>query len=221
MSTKLMLETGSKWIMVGDSISDCDRARPYGEGLFEGIGRSYVGMVDALLKVHYSKEKIRVINMGCGGDTSADLLKRWKSDVLDLRPDWVSILIGANDVWRQFDSPLLVEQHVTVEEYEHNVKQMIEQTLPMVNGILLITPYYMEPNRKDKMRARMDMYGDVIRKLSSEYNLPYVNLQEAFDVALQEGHANKFSWDRIHPNQAGHMLIATTILNAIGFEWNK
>ncbi|MFN8378973.1 MAG: GDSL-type esterase/lipase family protein [Anaerolineae bacterium] len=47
-----------------------------------------------------------VINMGVGGNTVRDLAARWESDVTALNPDWLSICIGINDVWRQFDARL-------------------------------------------------------------------------------------------------------------------
>ena len=62
-------------------------------------------MVDALLGAVYPERMIRVINMGVSGNTTRDLKARWQTDVLDLKPDWLSIMIGANDVWRQYDSP--------------------------------------------------------------------------------------------------------------------
>lgn len=219
MQKELMIDSGCKWVMIGDSISDCERARPYGEGLFEGIGKSYVGLVDALLKVTYPEKKIRIINMGNSGDNIRDLKNRWQTDVIDLKPDWVSILIGANDVWRQFDSPLLKEQHILPEEYEGILEELICRTLPLVKGIMLFAPYYMELNREDAMRKRMDEYNGIVRKLAKRYELPCVDLQEVFCKALQDGHPNQFSWDRVHPNLAGQMLIAKAVLNRIGFEW--
>ena len=45
----LLFQPGSKIVCIGDSITDFDRARPYGEGLNGGIGRSYVAIVDGLL----------------------------------------------------------------------------------------------------------------------------------------------------------------------------
>jgi len=40
------------------------------------------------------------------------LLQRFDSDVVALNPDWVSICIGINDVWRQFDSPAIPDGQV-------------------------------------------------------------------------------------------------------------
>ena len=46
--------------------------------------------------------------------------------MIDLKPDWVSICIGINDVWRQFDCPAITDSHVYPDEYEANVEKMIE-----------------------------------------------------------------------------------------------
>ena len=54
-------------------------------------------MVDALLGAVYPERLIRVINMGVSGNTTRDLKARWQRDVLDLKPDWLSIMIGANE----------------------------------------------------------------------------------------------------------------------------
>src|SRR5947209_545163 len=120
--------------MIGDSITDCDRARPVGEGLFGAQGRGYVANVDALLGAVYPERRIRVVNMGISGNTTRDLKARWQTDVLDLSPDWLSIMIGDNDVWRQFDSPWQTEQHVYLEEYEASLNHLVEQTAGRVKG---------------------------------------------------------------------------------------
>src|SRR3954452_17883523 len=98
----LRIQPNSKLLMIGDSITDCERARPVGEGLFAALGKGYVSLVDALLGATYPEREIRVVNMGSSGNTVRDLKSRWRTDVLDLRPDWLSMMIGINDVWRQF-----------------------------------------------------------------------------------------------------------------------
>ncbi|MFP3153491.1 SGNH/GDSL hydrolase family protein [Lachnospiraceae bacterium ZAX-1] len=218
--SKLVIGKESKWVMIGDSITDCERARPYGEGLFAGIGTGYVALVDALLQVNDPDKKIRIINMGNSGDTVRELKARWQKDVLDLKPDWTSILIGINDVWRQFDSPLQTESHVYVEEYKESLEYLVKTTLEQGSCVLMITPYYMEPNTNDLMRKTMDMYGAAVKEIAHKYKLPVVDLQASFDQALTIGHGNRFAWDRVHPNMHGHMLIAKKILDQINFEWD-
>ena len=91
-------------VFAGDSVTDMESAQPVGEGLFENVGKSYVRIVENMLAAFYPEVYLRVTNSGIGGNTSRDLLQRFDRDVVSLKPDWVSICIGINDVWRQFDS---------------------------------------------------------------------------------------------------------------------
>ncbi len=101
----MKIKPGSKLVMIGDSVTDCERARPVGEGLFGAVGKGYVSLVDALLSSTYPAHGIRVINVGSSGDQVRNLLARWQTDVIDKKPDWLSIMIGINDVWRQAGGP--------------------------------------------------------------------------------------------------------------------
>jgi len=83
--------------------------------------------------------------------------------------------------------------------------------------MILCTPYYLEPNRADAMRADMDRYGDVCRKLADEHGLILADFQAAFDKALRYIYPSTFTWDRIHPNMSGHMVMAKAFLEAVGF----
>ena len=140
--TELRIQTGEKLVMIGDSITDVGRARPIGEGRADdALGRGYVMMVDALLGAVYPERMIRVINMGVSGNTTRDLKARWQTDVLELKPAWLSIMIGANDVWRQFDSPKQSERHVLLDEYERNLVELVSSTQPVVKGLVLMAPY--------------------------------------------------------------------------------
>lgn len=214
----MVFEKGSKILFIGDSISDFDRKRPVGEGLFNAWGTSYVADVGAMLGCMYPEMHYRVVNMGISGNQARDLEARWQTDVMDQHPDWVSVLIGINDVWRQFDSPEMKEEHVSPEDFEACYERLITRTLPHVKSMVLMTPYFMEPNRQDPMRARMDEYGAIVKKLADKYHLIFVDLQAGWDKLFQHMHPCSIAWDRIHPNQTGHMYIAKQFLNAVGFE---
>ncbi len=215
----MKLDKHSKLVMIGDSITDVGRAQPAGEGLFDALGRGYVSLVDALLGAAYPAHGIRVVNMGTSGNTVRDLEARWQSDVLDKRPDWLSVMIGANDVWRQFDSPRQTEDHVLPDEYERTLDSLIALTRPLVKNIVLLTPFYIEPNRADAMRARMDEYGATVRRLSEKHGTLFVDTQAAFDAVLTAYYPATLAWDRVHPNQTGHMVIARAFLAAIDFDY--
>lgn len=214
----MIFEKGNKILFIGDSISDYDRARPVGEGLFDAWGKSYVANVGALLGCTYPELHLRIVNMGIGGNQVRDLEARWQTDVMDQHPDWVSVLIGINDVWRQFDSPTIPESHVSEASFRDTYERLIQRTLPTVRGMILMTPYFMEPNRLDPMRAKMDAYGAIVRELAEKYGLIFVDLQAAWDRLFEHMHPCAIAWDRIHPNQIGCMYIARQFLAAVGFD---
>ena len=215
----MLIGNNSKLVMIGDSITDAGRARPSGEGLFDAIGKGYVGNVDALLGATYPGHGIRIINMGTSGNTVRDLKTRWQTDVLDFKPDWLSIMIGTNDVWRQFDIPRQKETHVYPEEYEQTLDELVTRTKPSLKGLILMTPFYIEANRQDAMRAQMDRYGAIVKKLAAKHEAVFVDTQAAFDKALEHYYAATLAWDRVHPNQIGTMILACAFLNAVGFKW--
>lgn len=215
----MMIESGGKLVMIGDSVTDCGRARPVGEGLFEALGKGYVSLVDALLQATKPEKKIRVVNMGTSGNTVRDLKARWQTDVIDIAPDWLSIMIGINDVWRQFDTPLQTEWSVPLNEYTETLDELVAQTLPTVKGMVLMAPYFIESNQSDAMRKRMDQYGAAVKAIGKKYNVITVDTQAAFDEALAHMHPMSLAWDRVHPNQIGHMVIARAFLTAVGYRW--
>ena len=212
----MLFEKNDTVLFIGDSISDYERAKPVGEGLFNAWGRSYVADAASLLCCMYPELNLRIKNMGIGGNQIRHLDARWQTDVLDQKPDWVSVLIGINDVWRQFDSPAMTESHVPLDEFEATYERLVEATLPHVKGMILMTPYFMEPNRQDAMRARMDEYGQAVRRVAEKYHLCFVDLQAAWDRLFQYMHPCNIAWDRIHPNQVGCMYIAKQFLKAVG-----
>ncbi len=212
----MKLAPHSKLVLIGDSITDCERARPIGEGLFGAVGKGYVAQLEGLLGAIHPAHAIRLVNMGTSGHTVLDLKKRWQTDVFDLKPDWLSIMIGVNDVWRQFDLPRQTEIHVLPKVYEKTLNELARISRPKVKGLIMMAPFYIEPNRADAMRARMDEYGAIVKKVAAKNDALFIDTQAAFDGVLRHMHANAIAWDRVHPNAIGHAIIAKAFLNAIG-----
>ncbi len=217
----MIFENMDRIVFAGDSVTDMDSAQPVGEGLFDNLGRGYVRVVDNMLSVYYPEVLVRVTNSGVSGNTSRDLLARFDRDVVDLNPDWVSICIGINDVWRQFDTPAIVSDQVFPQEYEENVEKMILAVKDRVKGMFLLSPYYMEPNRQDKMRARMDEYVEICRRLAEKYQCRFVDFQKVYEDYCKIRHANCIAWDRVHPNQIGATLMARAFLDQCEFDYGK
>ena len=216
----MRIGTNEKIVFIGDSVTDCGRVRPVGEGLDHPYGQGYVRDVAGLLQSVYPERNIRVVNMGVNGNTSLDLKARFESDAPALKPDWLSIMVGVNDVWRQFDSPASPELWVLPDVYEATLRELAAKAKPQVKGIVLMTPHYMEPNKKDPMRARMDEYGAIVKRVAEQTGSVFVDTQEALDRLLCHMHSSNIAWDRVHPNHIGHMAIARAFLAAMEFSFD-
>lgn len=220
----MKLKAGNRLVFIGDSVTDMGRKRENeapSEGLFEPLGTGYPHVVSGLLNAVYPDVMVRITNVGISGNTVLDLKRRWQRDVLDLKPDWLSVMIGINDVWRQFDLPQMAEKHVLPDVYEATLRELVVKTLPTLSGgLVLMTPYYIEPRKDDPMRKRMDEYGAICRKIAADTGVIFVDLQAAFDRVLKYHNPNYITWDRVHPNIYGATVIAKAFLDAIGFDYS-
>lgn len=208
----MQFERGQKILFIGDSITDCGRRdvnAPYGNG--------YVSLVRAMVDARYPELDLTWENRGIGGNTTEHLLARWDEDAIAEQPDWLSVMIGINDVWRTFDSG--GQGAVSIEDYEANLRTLLQQVTEKTSARLIVAePFDIDPDRGDPMRAMMDEYGAVARRVAEEFGAILIRTQDAFDHVLQ--HAPWPSWapDKIHPGLPGHAVIAQAYLRAIGFE---
>ncbi len=215
----MIFEQGDRIVFAGDSVTDMGSAQPVGEGLFDNVGRSYVRIVENMLSAVYPEVNLRITNSGISGNTSRDLLERFDRDVVALNPDWVSICIGINDVWRQFDTPAMFDAQVMPDEYESNIEKMILAVKDKVKGVFILSPYYMEPNENDTMRARMDEYVAICRRLAEKHDCVFVDFQKLYANYCKVRHSTYIAWDRVHPNQIGATLMAREFLSHCGFDY--
>lgn len=216
-----MIPHGGKLVMIGDSITDCDRARPIGEGKEDPYGRGYVAQVHALLGATYPELDLRIVNMGIAGNTVRELKARWQSDVIDLKPDWVSIMIGINDALRHYNRRRMTELHVSLEEYEQTLDELVAITKASgAQEIVLMTPFFIESNEDDLLRRMTLQYGAAVKRIGERHGTRFVDVQAAFDAYLKHHYSLELAADRVHPTQTGHMIIARAWLKAIGYAWS-
>jgi lysophospholipase L1-like esterase len=205
----------TRLLFIGDSVTDCARLRLVGEGSGAALGQGYVAAVDAVLGPLYPTRPIRIANMGISGNTVRDLASRWDADVLELGPDWLAVMIGINDVWRQFDG---VDSAAAVmpDEFGRTYEALVARALPGLKRLVLLTPFYVQSLRTDPMRLRTDEYGSIVRELAARHGALLVDTQAAMDRALARGDFGSIAGDRVHPTHAGHEIIARAFLRAIG-----
>ncbi len=208
----MLFTPNQKLLFIGDSITDCGRrgeSGPYGSG--------YVSLVRSLLLARYPELHLSFENRGIGGNTVRDLAARWETDVLKERPDWLSVMIGINDVWRSFGGN--PHEAVPLSEYAETLRELLDQTREHLGArLILMEPYMIEPDLAHPTRAEMDRYGATVRVLAEERGAILVRTQAAFDEAPAHTTPQDWAADQIHPSLAGHAVIALAFLRAVGFE---
>jgi lysophospholipase L1-like esterase len=205
-----MFETGQRIVFIGDSITDCGRRDtdpPYGDG--------YVSLVRAFVTARHPELGLQWTNRGIGGDTVRDLNRRWQADAIGTAPDWLSVMIGINDVWRAFGG--LPQEAVPIDEYEATLRDLLRRAVYATGcRLILATPYLIEPDRAEPQRAMSDRYGAVVRALAGEFDATFVDTQDAFDRVLRVTAPDAWADDRVHPNLSGHAVIAQAFLRTLG-----
>lgn len=98
-----------RWLFIGDSITDYQRRDDP-----QGWGFGYVRMIRQWLAGRGDAPE--VLNRGIRGETMRRMAGRWQEDVLDLKPDLLSVKIGVNDVGYHFNPDRTVDA-VGVEEF--------------------------------------------------------------------------------------------------------
>jgi lysophospholipase L1-like esterase len=215
----MKIHPNSTLIMIGDSITEWGRETPIREDTLESLGSGYVHFVHCLIAAADPSLRLQILNMGVGGNTVRDLAARWENDVMAQAPDWLSIMIGINDVWRQFDTAVPKDQQISVEEFSGTLERLIATIRPRLQGLVLMTPYYLEPDRTDPMRAMMDRFGEEVRRLAVKFQAEFVDAQAAMDLALREYSPAELAADRVHVNDVGHMILARAFLKAVDYSW--
>src|SRR5262249_55674742 len=75
-----------------------------GDSITQGGGApgGYVWLMQKYLDALYPQQDIKIVNAGISGHKSTDMAERFQKDVLDPRPQLISISVGVNDVWHGF-----------------------------------------------------------------------------------------------------------------------
>ena len=199
-------------VFLGDSITDSNKNAPEGSYLWDVIGNGYVNMVNSYYLLYKSELNLRIINQGISGNRTEDLLQRLDKDVISYKPNHVVLMIGVNDAWRQLDCPQIPSYKLTTEGYKQNIIEIINRLKAESINVIVMSPFYLEPNKSNPLRQIVDEYNVVLKEVSSKYNLMYVDLQKAFDELLETVSIFTISGDRIHLNMAGNMFVRDQVL---------
>ena len=137
----------------------------------------------------------------------------WTADCIDLKPDWVSILIGINDTWRRYDS----NEATSVEAYKEHYQHILERTKNELSANIVILEPFVLPCPPDRIAWREDLDPkiQVARELAREFNALYVPYDGLFASASTKAPSEFWAADGVHPSSAGHALMAREWLRAV------
>ncbi len=200
-----------KILFQGDSITDAGRSRE--DDINVGVG--YPLLVKASLGFE-TPNAYEFINRGIGGNRVVDLYARIKSDIINLKPDVMSILIGVNDVWHE----LSTENGVDAEKYYKIYDMLIEEVknaLPNIK-IMILEPFVLKASateeKWDDFYKEVKMRAEMASKIAKKHNLPFIRLQEGFEKLSQNAECSYWLGDGVHPTAMGHEFIKNEWLKA-------
>ncbi len=202
------------FLFQGDSITDANRVDDNQDNF--GLGCGYAFLLAADIEKNH-KGKIKFINRGDSGDRITDVYVRMKEDIVNLKPDYMSILIGVNDVSHELTMQCGVGPEKFRKIYEMLIVELLE-ALPQLQ-IIILEPFVLKGTATQKLwdsfNAEVRSRAAIARHLAEQYNLRFVPLQDEFDRLSADGDARYWSVDGIHPTSAGHQVIKEELHKAI------
>lgn len=201
----------------GDSITDCGRNREQ----IGSMGTGYAFMVKGQLGAECPDE-YEFINKGISGNRIVDVYARIKQDIINLKPDYMSLLIGVNDVWHELNWC----NGVSAEKFEKIYDMLIGEVLEALPDlkIMLLAPFVLEasattateeePDRWDNFRTEVPLRAAAAERIAKKYGLPLITLQDKFDEACKQAPASYWLADGVHPTPMGHWIIKNEWLKA-------
>lgn len=201
-----MLKSREKIVLIGDSITDCGRRND-----FPPLGNGYVYIAHNLAVAKYPERDILWVNKGIGGDTVQGLVERWTRDVIDEKPDWVSIYIGINNAARDKLSNKILKN------FEESYRKILNRTVKEINSkIIMFEIFYIASEDPNKRNINISPYNHIIHSLAEEYEAILVPIDSAFKEAVNKRPSSQWTMgDGVHPTPIGHTLIALKFLEAL------
>ena len=198
-----------KILFQGDSITDANRNRSN----IHDLGQGYAKVAAPLIEAAMPDTDFEFIDLGISGNRSDDLLARTTTDIVEIDPDVISILIGINDVWHRHSSG----REMTDEQFELNYRAVLDRIHQETHAkILILCPFLLPSSDKESWRGEVESICTIVRRLADEYADAYLPLDEKFAAALPTAPTPMhYSLDGVHPNAAGAEFIGGLYREAI------
>lgn len=196
-------------LMQGDSITEGLRKRDVPEDL----GQWYAKRVAGALELKHPGE-YTFINRGISGNRIVDVYARIKADIINLKPDIMTLMIGTNDVWAEYSR----QNGVPPAKYERFYEKLldeVEAALPNIK-IILMGSYYQDGVQEynESFLPEVKERAEIVRKIAERRGYPYIATQPLFDEAEKRG-VKQLTFDGVHPDIAGCELLKNALVQEI------
>jgi acyl-CoA thioesterase-1 len=177
-------------------------------GVGDPKGQGWVSRVVG--RTHSADLELTAYNLGVRGDTTADVLARWKSECA---PRWqgraekrLVVSVGTGDAMRG----------VTLARHRLNLANILDDAASAGIGTFVVSP---PPADDDDINAKLDVLVEAQADVCSRRNVPFV---DCFRPLLgHEQWQTDLAASRVqhHPGQAGYGLIAWLVLHNGWYDW--
>ncbi len=198
------VKDGEKIAFLGDSITQ------------GGMGATgYVTLVIQGLKAN--GVNATAIGAGISGHKSNDMLARLQRDVLDKKPDWMTLSCGVNDVWHG-------AKGVPLDQYKQNITQIVEKAQAAGIKVMILTATMITENPKEANNEKLAAYNDFLRELAKEKKCLLGDLNAAMRKELDEREkagqkrGKLVTSDGVHMNPFGNVMMASGVLRGFGLD---
>ena len=212
---------GSRLLFIGDSITDMKWGRNE-KDRNHYLGHSYVYLIAARLGVDLPEAGLEFFNRGVSGNRLRNLKDRWQKDVIEMKPDLLSVLVGVND------RVVGKEKTFDAKQWEADYRAVLKRSR-VANPdlrIVLIDPFVLQSGwwmtkggQWEVSRAQIEGMGATVTRLAKEFGAVQVRMQEVFDAAAKAVSPGQWIWDGVHPLPQGHELIARQWLEEVSGRW--
>lgn len=149
-----------------------------------------------------------------GGD-SRNVLAHLDEWVISRSPDLVHVNCGLHDLKRAFGEG----QNVPLEEYGHNVRQILAQLQSDFEGVVVwaqMTPVDEKLHHQnkgfDRFEADVDAYNEVARSVAVGLGVP---VDDLFAVVEREGKARLLTPDGVHFTEEGSQILGRAVATCV------
>lgn len=188
-------------LFLGDSITDCNH---YFDP--ENLGQGYVRMISE--QINTPDKNYQVRNMGNDGFTVPALRRLWKRSCLHLQPDFITILIGINDLAVIKNTG--ITPSVGLSQFREEYQALLEEIRIITDcPILLMEPFiFPRPAEYLLWEEELSSMNHIIKGLADANGLSHLPLWDALKTASKELGLSAMTTDGIHLTAAGHKIIS-------------